>query len=348
MKKRGCQNLDILFFCTIFLKMLCYGLFFFAISSKIGKRHLRIRRWIGKQREGVFMIPLWIWIIAVLLVVGIAVAVLLSSYENKRLAVEYYEIESEKIPEAFDGYRIVFLTDLHCAQFGENNQELIERIDECRPDMILVGGDMVISRESSNEEVPLALMKELSAKYPIYYADGNHELKLARNEEIFGVRYKDYVHSLKEYNIHHISNETIVIQSETGFISLTAFDLEKKYYQRFHVPRMPLSHMESVVGSSPGNIFHILLAHNPNYLKTYADWGSDLVLAGHFHGGMVRIPKFGGVISPQFQIFPKYDAGEFHEGETTMILSRGLGNHSIKLRLFNKPEISCIELKKRD
>ena len=75
---------------------------------------------------------------------------------------------------------------------------------------------------------------------------------------------------------------------------------------------MPLSHMESVVGSSPGNIFHILLAHNPNYLKTYADWGSDLVLAGHFHGGMVRIPKFGGVISPQFQIFPKYDAGEFH------------------------------------
>ncbi len=319
MKKRGCQNLGILFFCTIFLKMLCYGLFFFAISSKIGKRHLRIRRWIGKQREGVFMIPLWIWIIAVLLVVGIAMAVLLSSYENKRLTVEYYEIESEKIPEAFDGYRIVFLTDLH-----------------------------VISRESSNEEVPLALMKELSAKYPIYYADGNHELKLARNEEIFGVRYKDYVHSLKEYNIHHISNETIVIQSETGFISLTAFDLEKKYYQRFHVPRMPLSHMESVVGSSPGNIFHILLAHNPNYLKTYADWGSDLVLAGHFHGGMVRIPKFGGVISPQFQIFPKYDAGEFHEGETTMILSRGLGNHSIKLRLFNKPEISCIELKKRD
>ena len=96
---------------------------------------------------------------------------------------------------------------------------------------------------------------------------------------------------------------------------------------------MPLSHMESVVGSSPGNIFHILLAHNPNYLKTYADWGSDLVLAGHFHGGMVRIPKFGGVISPQFQIFPKSYAGEFH---------------SIKLRLFNKPEISCIELKKRD
>ena len=206
---------------------------FFAISSKIGKKTFTNQKmdW-ETERRSVYDSFMdmdhssagWLW--------GLPWQLLLSSYENKRLTVEYYEIESEKIPEAFDGYRIVFLTDLHCAQFGENNQELIERIDECRPDMILVGGDMVISRESSNEEVPLALMKELSAKYPIYYADGNHELKLARNEEIFGVRYKDYVHSLKEYNIHHISNETIVIQSETGFISLTAFDLEKKYYQR--------------------------------------------------------------------------------------------------------------------
>ena len=119
MRKRGCQNLGILFLYNI-PKDVVLWVVFFAISSKIGKRHLRIIRWIGKQREGVFMIPLWIWIIAVLLVVGIAVAVLLSSYENKRLTVEYYEIESEKIPEAFDGYRIVFLTDLHCAQFGEN------------------------------------------------------------------------------------------------------------------------------------------------------------------------------------------------------------------------------------
>lgn len=295
------------------------------------------------------IIPLWIWIIVALLILGIVAAALFSSYENKKLTVEYYNVTSQKIPECFDGYRIVFLTDLHCAQFGFDNEELIDKIDECKPDVILVGGDMVISHETMDEEIPLSLMKKLAQKYQVYYADGNHELKLARNEEVFGVRYKDYVHSLKEYGIHHMSNETIVIQGETGFISLTAFDLEKKYYQRFHVPQMPISHMESVVGKSPGNIFHILLAHNPNYLKTYARWGSDLVLAGHFHGGMVRIPGLGGVISPQFQIFPKYDAGEFHEGNTTMVLSRGLGNHSIKLRLFNEPEISCIELnKKRD
>lgn len=293
------------------------------------------------------IIPLWIWIIVAVLILGIFAAVFLSYYENKKLTVEYYQVCSDKIPEAFDGYRIVFLTDLHCAQFGVMNEELIEKIDQCNPDVILIGGDMVVSRESMDEKIPLSLIRELAKKYQIYYADGNHELKLARYEEVFGVRYKDYIHSLKEYGVHHISNETIVIQSDTGFISLTAFDLEKKYYQRFHIPQMSLEHMESVVGKSPGNIFHILLAHNPNYLKTYAQWGSDLVLSGHFHGGMIRIPKLGGVISPQFQIFPKYDAGEFHEGNTTMILSRGLGNHSIKLRLFNEPEISCIELKKK-
>ena len=85
------------------------------------------------------MIPLWIWIIAALLVLGIAVAALFSSYENKQLTVEYYKVESDKIPETFDGYRLVFLTDLHCAQFGFENEELIDKIDECKPDVILVG-----------------------------------------------------------------------------------------------------------------------------------------------------------------------------------------------------------------
>ena len=131
------------------------------------------------------IIPLWIWIIVALLVLGIAAAALFSSYENKKLTVEHYKVESNKIPETFDGYRIVFLTDLHCAQFGEDNEELIRKIDECDPDVILVGGDMVISHESMDEEIPLSLMKRLAQKYQVYYADGNHELKLARNEEVF-------------------------------------------------------------------------------------------------------------------------------------------------------------------
>lgn len=293
------------------------------------------------------MIPLWIVWIIIIILAAICAAVVVSNYENKSLVVEKYQIFSEKIPKSFDGFRMVFLTDLHCNEFGTENEELIEKIHQCRPDVILVGGDMVTSREDVSVDVPLKLMKKLSEKYIVYYADGNHELRLMRNEEIFGLRYKEYVHQLKEFGVRHISNETIIIEEGGEKVSLTAFDLEKKFYHRFRIPEMTYEEMEEAVGEKAEESFSILLVHNPNYFNTYARWGSDLVLAGHFHGGMVKIPKLGGVISPQFQIFPKYDSGEFHLGNSTMILSRGLGNHSIKLRLFNKPEISCITLKKQ-
>lgn len=294
------------------------------------------------------MIPLWIWIAAGILAIGLAGVIIRSIYENKQLVIEEYEIGSEKIPNAFDGYRIVFLTDLHCREFGTRNQKLLESIAQCKPDVVLIGGDMVISQENVSEEIPLKLLKELVKRYPVYYADGNHELRLARNEEIFGVRYKDYIHKMKEYGVQHMSNETIVLAADDGFISLTAFDLEKKFYHRFHIPQMTKEEIETAVGKNTGKVFQILLVHNPNYMDAYADFGSDLVLAGHFHGGMVRIPGLGGVISPQVQIFPKYDAGQFQKKDTTMIVSRGLGNHSVKIRLFNRPEISCITLKKKE
>ncbi len=300
-----------------------------------------------KKEKGVFMIPLWIVWIIIIILAAICVVVVVSSYENKRLVVEHYKITSKKIPDAFDDFRIVFLTDLHCNEFGAGNQQLLEKIHQCRPDVVLAGGDMVTSREDVPVDVPLKLMKDLAEEYMVYYADGNHELRLMRNEEIFGLRYKEYIHQLKEFGVHHMSNETIVMEAEGEEISLTAFDLEKKFYDRFQIPEMTYEDMLEDVGEKPERSFNILLAHNPNYFKTYAQWGSDLVLAGHFHGGMIRIPKLGGVISPQFQLFPKYDSGEFHIGDSTMVLSRGLGNHSIKLRLFNQPEISCITLKKQ-
>lgn len=294
------------------------------------------------------MIPLLTVVAVVFFVSVVTVMVIVSNIENKKLTVENYTISSIKIPRSFDGFRIVFLTDLHCNEFGTDNSRLIEKIDQCCPNLILVGGDMVIGKENQSTDVPLRLMRNLAEKYLVYYADGNHEMKLMRNEEIFGLRYKEYVHQLKEYGVQHISNETIVLEQDGGYISLTALDLDKRFYQRFRIPDMTREDIVEVIGKEPDRLFRILLAHNPNYFKAYAQWGSDVVLSGHFHGGMIRIPGIGGVISPQFQLFPKYDAGEYHLGDSTMILSRGLGNHSIKLRLFNKPEISCIILKRQE
>lgn len=291
------------------------------------------------------MIPLWIGIAVLMAAALAAVIVLASSKENKKLVTEEYVISSPKIPQAFDGFRIVFLTDLHCNKFGEENEELLRMIDQCDPQIVLVGGDMLISKEDKPTDVPLKLMKELAGKYPVYYANGNHEMRLMRHEEIYGSRYREYVHQLKEYGVWHMFNETIILEQDGQYILLASIDLEPRFYRRFRIQEMKTEDIELALGKTAGNAFRILLAHNPNYFKTYANWGSDLVLSGHFHGGMVRVPGVGGVISPQFQLFPKYDAGEYHFGNSTMILSRGLGNHSIKLRLFNKPEVSCITLK---
>lgn len=290
----------------------------------------------------------WIWTGIIILAVMMLMTAGIASYrENRKLAIEEYTVVSPKIPEAFDGSRIVFLSDLHGRRFGYKNQELLKKIRECRPDFILAGGDMTVSDENGNEETAISLMEELAREYNVYSANGNHEMRLMRKEEIYGLRYKEYIHELKECGVRHMSNETIIVEAERGCISLTAYDLEQEYYHRFRVPQMKKEDIDRAVGECSGEGFQILLAHNPNYFSAYEAWGSDLTLAGHFHGGMVRIPGIGGVISPQFQLFPKYDAGKFEKNNRTMIVSRGLGNHSIKLRLWNQPEISCIILKKQ-
>ncbi|MCB6294542.1 metallophosphoesterase [Anaerostipes caccae] len=267
--------------------------------------------------------------------------------ENQNLSLEEYTVVSAKLPEEFDGFKIVFLTDLHCNEFDYQNKALIDMIDGCSPDAVFVGGDMLVSRVDSSYEVALDLMRELSRRYRIYYADGNHEMRLKRNEEVYGVAYKEYVHQLKECGVVHLSNESIMVDSGISAICLTAYDMEEKQYRKFHPAPPSLEEMSDALGDADPEFFQVLLAHNPNYFRQYSKWGCDLVLSGHFHGGMVRLPKIGGVISPQFQLFPKYDAGEYQIGTSIMILSRGLGNHSIKIRLLNRPEVSCITLKKK-
>ena len=145
--------------------------------------------------------------------------------------------------------------------------------------------------------------------------------------------------------VHYISNETVCIEKEQSTLSITGLSLPKRYFAKFyeHI-ELKKEDLENYIGKEKKGDYEILLAHNPNYFPVYAQWGADLVLSGHVHGGVVILPFLGGVISTTFQLFPKYDFGMFQEGKSQMILSKGLAVHTIKLRLFNKPEISIIEL----
>lgn len=270
---------------------------------------------------------------------------------NKKLTKKHYVISSRKIPEAFDGKKLLFLSDLHNVQLGRNNKRLIEAIDREKPDYILAGGDMLVSKAGNHSNQAVSLMEELTKRYPVYCGNGNHEERLLwRQKECpeAGKIYREYVEALKSCGVHHLYNKTVRINEGDSFLYLSGLELSEFYYSKFSQHILSKAYIEKRLGTCERDSFHILLAHNPSYFETYADWGADLTLSGHFHGGIVRLPFIGGVIAPSYRLFPKYDAGLFRIGKKRMIVSTGLGSHSIKLRLFNPPKIDIITLEREE
>lgn len=270
---------------------------------------------------------------------------------NKNLKKEYYTISSGKLPKEFDKKKILFLSDLHNARFGKNNKRLLEAIEKENPDYIFVGGDMLVSKVGNHAEHAKHLMRELAAKYPVYCANGNHEERLLwKSDQCPEARkmYEDYESCLKECGVCHLRNETVQIKEGESWIYVSGLELSRECYGKFSSASLQEHYIEERLGKCKKDSFHVLLAHNPVFFEDYARWGADLTLAGHIHGGIVRLPFLGGVIAPSYQLFPKYDAGLFRKGKKRMIVSVGLGSHSIKVRLFNPPKMDIITLEREE
>lgn len=282
-------------------------------------------------------------LIGIMVTLAVVAAVLIYR-ESKEFCVTFYEYHSEQLQKA--QYRIVVLSDLHDKVFGRHNEPLLEAIDELNPDAVLFAGDMITSSmEVRYDYTPtLQFIGALAQKYPIYYGMGNHEEKFRRRPDIFPGRYQDLTEKLAEYGVHILSNETVQIQ-EAGIV-LYGLDLEHQYYRKLMTKHIPEDYLQKIFGKASERDYSILIAHNPEHFQAYAKWGPDLVLSGHIHGGVMQLPLLGGVVSPQLKLFPKYDAGEYHEGRTTMLLSRGIGSHTIPLRIRNRAEVLCVDLKK--
>ncbi len=274
-----------------------------------------------------------------------------SEYERKHFQTDIYPIRSSRLPEAFDGYRIIFLADLHNHSFGPENGRLLAAIRALRPDCVMVGGDMVVAKGPKSLEVPLRLMEALAADYPVYYGLGNHEQRMDREREIYGNQYDIYMGALKELGVHILRNRGEYIERQGSCIRVDGLDLDRRFYKKVGKRPMPPSWLEKTLG--PGRIgeYRILLAHSPLYFREYVRWGADLVLAGHFHGGTIRLPLLGGVMTPNYMFFPEYDRGLYQAREEgrrgAMILSAGLGTHSINIRLNNPPQLILVELRRR-
>ncbi|MGN0243531.1 MAG: metallophosphoesterase [Lachnospiraceae bacterium] len=260
----------------------------------------------------------------------------------KKLQTEFYHIHRQERSSNHKVSRFVFLTDLHNCVYGRDNEELVNRIMQQQPDAILCTGDMIVGLEGETLDVSIALFEKLSAFCPVYYANGNHETRLHCYPERFGNEYEEYVGALTGCGVHMLNNETVLLPDMS--IALTGLEMDACYYKRFRLLPMETDYLEQTLGQASEDFFQILLAHNPFYFPDYAKWGADLTLAGHVHGGIVRLPFLGGIISPQVSLFPKYSAGLYKRGEKQMIVSRGLGMHSIQLRVGNPPELSVIEI----
>ncbi len=274
---------------------------------------------------------------------GITAAV---RYDISTVFVRRYTVASSKIHEDL---RICFLSDLHGFLHGYDNEELIRKIDEQHPDLILIGGDMLIASETCSEKseknsatVAYRLISHLAEKYPVIACNGNHEQEV-RHQKVFGDDfYLEYMQALRDEGVETLHNRGIFLEPYN--IEITGLEVGQKYFGHFYKRKMKSSYLPEKIGEAKEDRFQLLLAHNPQYFEKYANWGADLTLSGHVHGGIIRLPFLGGVISPALILFPKYDGGRYRIGRRQMILSRGLGTHTIPVRLFNPCELVTIDL----
>lgn len=255
----------------------------------------------------------------------VIVLLLFCNFQNKHLETTHYTYETEQLGVDLDGYRIVQISDLHNAKFGKSNQKLVDRIRECDPDMIVLTGDLVDSNHT-NVDRAVQFVDEIVKICPVYYVTGNHEYWLDTYE------YEKLMDGLASAGVVILDDQVVEISRGDAKFRLVGLD-EKSLAD---------GTLEALL--SDEKELTVVLAHEPQYLARYAGTGVDLVLSGHAHGGQFRLPFVGGIVAPDQGFLPEYTAGEYYMNGTEMIVSRGLGNSVVPVRLFNYPEIVCVEL----
>lgn len=270
-------------------------------------------------------------------------------HETEALEVTKYEMKNNKIPKAFDGFKIVQVSDLHNKSFGKNNEKLLKKIDDEKPDIVVITGDLV-EGDNNNFKVALNLVDELTKKHKVYHIVGNHEQKSLIKK--YKEEYKIYFSKLSNKPIIDLNNEKVVVSKGNSNINIYGLIVPLDYYPylfknyKNRKKSLDKNFITNRLGILNEEEFNIMLAHTPFFFEDYTNYGVDLVLAGHVHGGIIRLPIVGGVLSPNREFFPKYDFGKYEDKNTSMILSKGLGGSKVLIRFNCKPEIVSITLKR--
>ena len=274
-------------------------------------------------------------IILPIIVAIILVLVVWIRWGNTALEINEYKIVSNSVPQNFHGFRIAQVSDLHNAEFGEGNSKLIQLLSQTEPDIIVLTGDLIDSRQT-DIEIALTFAREALKIAPVYYISGNHE---ARVSEYEGLKM-----GLAEAGVIVLENQKVEITREGESITLMGID-DPSFQENYlfgDSEGVAKQAIETLLRVSDG--YTVLLSHRPELFELYVETGMDLVFSGHAHGGQFRLPFIGGLVAPNQGFFPKYDAGLFSEENTTMIVSRGVGNSIVPVRFNNRPEIILVTL----
>jgi len=258
------------------------------------------------------------------------------TWQNNAITTTLIDYSNAKIPEEFNGFRVVHISDLHNKQFGQNQEPLLKKIHAVSPDIIVVTGDL-IDRRKYDLDTAMVFINGAMKIAPVYYVSGNHEA--------WSGDYKNICEKLLSSGVQILDDTKATLFKGKGKIEILGLSdpdfLTSSYMDGTNSSKLK----EQLERLSDDAVFQILLCHRPELFDIYVSENIDLIFSGHAHGGQVRIPFIGALVAPDQGLLPKYTSGAYTKNQSTMIVSRGLGNSIIPIRIFNRPEIVVVTLR---
>lgn len=257
--------------------------------------------------------------------------------QNKKLKVRKTTLKFDKLPQAFDNFKIAQVSDIHCDRVGLSDLSFIKKIKDFNPDIIVITGDVL---DSYNNDMDIAynILSQLAIIAPCYFVSGNHELRLPEE-------YKQLINIMKKLNITYMNNSNQLITKNSESINLVGVE-DYNFFKNEDNLNHRTNFIETLKELYSPDHFNILLSHRPEKFPIYADIKYELIFSGHAHGGQWRVPFVGGIFSPSQGFFPKYTNGNYALEDSTIIVSQGLGNSSFPIRINNRIELVLATLKK--
>ena len=271
----------------------------------------------------------------------VAISIILFTFfnwQNNSIIISEMVFKNDNIPEAFKGYKILQISDLHNKEFGSKQNKILAKIEKINPDIIVVTGDLIDSN-NTNIDIAMELINGAIKIAPIYYVSGNHEA--------WSGSYDELESNLENSGVVVLDNQKIVVMNDSDSIDIIGL-ADTSFIESDWLEYGGNAETKSLLNTlTEGTTnFKILLSHRPELFDIYSNSNVNLIFSGHAHGGQFRLPFIGGLIAPDQGFFPKLTEGIHTSNDTSMIISRGLGNSIIPVRILNRPELILVTLSK--